>query len=54
MVNENFKKFSKAQEQHQSAYVSNNTADNSGSFNKSDYNSQENTDKSIGATGRKI
>ncbi|WP_318508883.1 hypothetical protein [Bacillus sp. T3] len=52
MVNENFNKFNQEQKKHQSPYVSNKTLDNSGNFNKSDYNSQENTDKSVGATGR--
>ncbi|MGJ7921523.1 hypothetical protein [Neobacillus sp. LXY-4] len=52
MVNENFNKFNEIQKKHQSAYISNEKVDNKGGFNSSDYNSQENTDKAIGATGR--
>ncbi|WP_187118979.1 hypothetical protein [Bacillus marasmi] len=52
MVNQDFAKFNSIQKKHQSAYVSNESLDNSGSMNKNDYNTQANTDKSIGATGR--
>lgn len=50
MVNENFEEFSKEQKKHQSSYLG---GSKRGDFNKTDYNSQENTDKAVGATGRK-
>ncbi|NMD69958.1 hypothetical protein HHO41_06625 [Bacillus sp. DNRA2] len=54
MVNEEFEKFNSVQKKHQSAYVSNETLKNNGSLNKDDYNTQSNTDKSIGTTGRQL
>jgi hypothetical protein len=52
LVNLDFSKFNQVQKKHQTAYPSNATLDNSGSMNKSDENTQENTDKSVGSTGR--
>ena len=49
MVNENFDQFSKEQKKHQPSYLG---GSRQAGFNHSDYNSQENTDKSVGATGR--
>lgn len=51
MVNENFEKFKKEQKQHPSQYLGNVSQPR---LNDEEYNNQENTDKAIGATGRKI
>ncbi len=48
MVNYNFEKFRKIQSQHKSEYG----GARSRAGNKNAYNTQENTDKSPGATGR--
>jgi hypothetical protein len=50
MVNENFNKFRKEQEKHQSAYLGG--ANRQRGKNDPEYNNQEITDKSVGATGR--
>lgn len=52
MVNLNFNKFKQEQNDHKPAYLSNDKSENQGDFNKNDYNSQEDTDKSVGAAGR--
>jgi hypothetical protein len=52
LVNLDFNKFKKEQKNHKPEYLDNNKAENVGGFNKSNYNSQENTDKSVGAVGR--
>ena len=52
MVNENFNKFKKEQQNHQSAYLGG--ANQQRSKNNSEYNNQDNTDKSVGATGRSV
>jgi hypothetical protein len=52
MVNENFGKFSEEQQKHRPFYISNKHLNNRGSLNPSNYNTQEDTDKSVGATGR--
>jgi hypothetical protein len=51
MVNENFDKFNKVQHQHQGEYLGSNQKQPAG-INDSEYNNQDNTDKSVGATGR--
>jgi hypothetical protein len=50
MVNENFDKFRKEQQEHQSVYLGG--ANRQRGKNDPDYNNQEITDKSVGATGR--
>jgi hypothetical protein len=52
MVNENFNKFRKEQQDHQGVYLGG-TNQQRGK-NDPEYNNQENTDKSVGATGRKV
>ncbi|MEH7106983.1 MULTISPECIES: hypothetical protein [Bacillaceae] len=52
MVNENFDQFRKVQERHQGEYLGSDRKQPPG-LNDRDYNSQENTDKAPGATGRK-
>ncbi|MEH7253643.1 MULTISPECIES: hypothetical protein [Bacillaceae] len=52
MVNVNFKKFKKVQQEHKSTYLG---GDNQPyGVNDPEYNNQDNTDKSVGATGRNI
>nr|WP_263325041.1 hypothetical protein [Neobacillus sp. Marseille-Q6967] len=53
MVNENFEKFRKEQEKHQGEYLGTDRPQMAG-VNDRDYNNQSNTDKSVGATGRKL
>lgn len=53
MVNENFEKFRKEQEKHQGEYLGTDRPQMAG-VNDQDYNNQSNTDKSVGATGRKL
>ncbi|MDQ0975332.1 hypothetical protein QFZ31_005210 [Neobacillus niacini] len=50
MVNENFNKFRKEQQEHQSVYLGG--ANRQRGKNDPDYNNQEITDKTVGATGR--
>ncbi|MCM3691565.1 hypothetical protein [Neobacillus niacini] len=52
MVNENFNKFKKEQEHHQGVYLGG--ANQQRGKNDPEYNNQDNTEKSVGATGRKI
>ena len=52
MVNPNFKKFKKVQQEHKSVYLGGENQQHG--LNDHDYNNQENTDKSVGATGRTI
>lgn len=52
LVNNNFDRFNHAQQKHKSTYIGNKDTQNPGGFNQSNYNSQEDTDKSIGASGR--
>lgn len=49
LVNENFEKFRKAQRDHKSEYLA---GTHNNGRNKSSYNTQENTDKAPGATGK--
>lgn len=52
MVNENFDRFNKSQKKHQGEYLG---GDNrKPGLNDAEYNNQSNTDKSVGATGRKL
>lgn len=51
MVNENFEKFRDVQKKHQGVYIGGN--DQPVGINDEEYNNQDNTDKSVGATGRK-
>lgn len=53
MVNEDFRKFHKAQQEHQGKYIG---ADRKQRYEVKDpeYNNQKDTDKSVGATGREI
>jgi hypothetical protein len=53
VVNENFDTFSKEQKEHQAVYLGGNKAQKQG-LNDPEYNNQDNTDKSPGATGRDI
>jgi hypothetical protein len=55
MVNDNFDKFREVQKKHQAVYIggTNRTQQSSG-LNDENYNNQEDTDKSIGATGRDL
>jgi hypothetical protein len=53
MVNENKERFNKVQEKHQGEYLGTDRNQMPG-LNDRDYNNQSNTDKSPGATGRKI
>lgn len=52
MVNENFDKFKKVQQEHKGIYLGK-TQQQPG-LNDPEYNNQEITDKSVGATGRTI
>jgi hypothetical protein len=52
MVNENFNKFKKEQQEHQSVYLGG--ANQQRGKNDPEYNNQDNTDKSVGATGRSV
>ncbi|MDP4103532.1 MAG: hypothetical protein Q8935_01150 [Bacillota bacterium] len=51
MVNEDFEKFNKVQQQHQGEYLGTDRKQQPG-LNDAEYNNQEITDKAIGATGR--
>jgi hypothetical protein len=51
MVNENFDKFNKVQQNHQGEYLGTDRRQQRG-LNDEEYNNQEITDKAIGATGR--
>ncbi|MEH7112447.1 hypothetical protein V7124_08690 [Neobacillus niacini] len=52
MVNTNFKRFKKEQQKHKSTYLG---GDNQPyGVNDPEYNNQDNTDKSVGASGRNI
>jgi hypothetical protein len=53
VVNENFDKFNKIQQEHQSEYIGSPGKQKPG-VNDPEYNNQSNTDKSPGATGRKV
>jgi hypothetical protein len=55
MVNENFNKFREEQKKHQAVYIGgkNNTQQSPG-LNDENFNNQDDTDQSIGATGRNI
>jgi hypothetical protein len=50
MVNEDFNKFRKEQQEHKSVYLGG--ANRQRGKNDPDYNNQEITDKTVGATGR--
>jgi hypothetical protein len=52
MVNENFNKFRKEQQEHQGVYLGG--AKQPRGKNDPEYNNQEITDKAVGATGRNI
>jgi len=52
MVNENLNQFQKVQKQHQGIYLG--EGKQPPGINDEDYNNQENTDKSVGATGRNV
>lgn len=52
MVNQNFKKFSKLQQEHQSDYIGSDRPHKQ-TANDQDYNNNSDTDKSPGLTGRK-
>jgi hypothetical protein len=54
MVNENFEKFREVQKKHQGVYIGGATNAQTPGLNDENYNNQEDTDKSVGATGRKI
>jgi hypothetical protein len=54
MVNENFEKFREEQKKHQGVYIGGVNQQQEPGLNDASYNNQDNTDKSIGATGRKI
>ena len=53
MVNEDFDKFRQEQKEHQPVYLGGNKKQKPG-LNDAEYNNQEITDKSPGATGRDI
>lgn len=53
MVNENFDKFAKTQQAHQGEYLGSAKNQKPG-LNDAEYNNQDNTDKSVGATGRNL
>ena len=53
MVNENFDKFRKVQQEHQGKYPGSDQNQQPG-LNDREYNNQSNTDKSPGATGRDL
>ncbi|MDR7079082.1 hypothetical protein J2Y03_004139 [Neobacillus niacini] len=52
MVNQNFDKFRKEQQEHQGVYLGG--AKQQSRKNDPEYNNQEITDKAVGATGRNI
>jgi hypothetical protein len=52
MVNEDFDKFKKVQQEHKGVYLGGNPQ--KPGLNDPEYNNQEITDKSVGATGRKV
>ena len=52
MVNQNFNKFRKEQQEHQGVYLGGDNQPRG--KNDPEYNNQEITDKAIGATGRNI
>jgi hypothetical protein len=52
MVNENFNKFRREQQEHPSVYLGG--ANKQRGKNDPEYNNQDNTDKSVGATGRSV
>jgi hypothetical protein len=54
MVNENFDKFREEQKKHQGVYIGGNTTQQTPGLNDQSYNNQEETDKSVGATGRDL
>jgi hypothetical protein len=55
MVNQNFKKFREVQERHKGVYIGGaNGEEQTPGVNDEDYNNPSNTDKSVGATGRKM
>jgi len=53
MVNENFDKFRKVQQEHQGKYLGSDQNQQPG-LNDRDYNNQSITDKSPGTTGRNL
>ncbi|WP_157081467.1 hypothetical protein [Neobacillus soli] len=53
MVNQNFDKFKQAQKEHHPQYLGG-TKNQKPGLNDPEYNNQDNTDKSPGATGRNI
>jgi hypothetical protein len=53
VVNENFDKFRKVQQEHQGKYPGSDQNQQPG-LNDREYNNQSNTDKSPGATGRDL
>jgi hypothetical protein len=54
MVNENFEKFREVQKKHQGVYIGGTTNSQTPGLNDENYNNQEDTDKSVGATGRNL
>ncbi|MEH7299323.1 hypothetical protein V7182_16465 [Neobacillus drentensis] len=53
MVNENFRKFRSVQQKHEGEYLGSDREQKPG-LNDPEYNNQDNTDKSPGATGRDL
>jgi hypothetical protein len=53
VVNENWDKFKKTQASHQGEYLGNGKNQKPG-LNDAEYNNQDNTDKSVGATGSNL
>lgn len=53
MVNENFDKFKQIQQEHKAEYLGSRGKQKPG-LNDPEYNNQDNTDKSVGATGREV
>jgi hypothetical protein len=51
MVNENWDEFNEIQQKHRSSYLGSDKKPKPG-LNDAEYNNQDNTDKSVGATGR--
>lgn len=54
MVNEDKDKFRQVQNEHLGKYIGGSNKEKPGRLNRDDYNTQENTDKSVGATGRDL
>lgn len=54
MVNKNFEKFRDTEMKHQGVYLGKNRNNQKPGINDDDYNNQSNTDKSVGAAGRKL